>query len=80
MSLMTAIETKITPQLSLFNVCNFCNKVAFSFFLGTCSCYFSTEYQGSYLTQSHIAHGGGVEYSRVDVLPTAIPVWGECHK
>jgi hypothetical protein len=49
-------------------------------FTGTCSCYFSTEYQGSYLTQSHIAHGGVVEYSRLDVLPTNIPVWGECHR
>ncbi|XP_023332312.1 uncharacterized protein LOC111704325 isoform X3 [Eurytemora carolleeae] len=47
---------------------------------GTCSCYISAEYQGVYLTQSQLIQGGGVDYSRVDVLPNSIPNWGECYR
>lgn len=48
-------------------------------FSGDAGCYFSSELQGSFLTQSTITDNE-VQYSQVNITEDAIPIWGQCHR
>lgn len=44
------------------------------------ACYFSSDLQGTYVTQSLISHGNEVQYSEVNVTEDSIPIWGLCYR
>lgn len=41
-------------------------------------CYFATEMQGEYITQSAVTHI--VSYTHVNITEDSIPIWGLCHR
>lgn len=53
----------------------------FSFFqIGLGMCFFPTEFQGEYMTQSSSRGGVNLQYAPISILPESIPVWGVCHR
>lgn len=46
---------------------------------GHAACYFSTELQGIFVTQSTVAENE-VTYSQINITDNAIPIWGYCHR
>ncbi|EFX85663.1 hypothetical protein DAPPUDRAFT_313799 [Daphnia pulex] len=43
-------------------------------------CFFPTEFQGEYMTQSSSRGGVNLQYAPISILPESIPVWGVCHR
>ena len=43
-------------------------------------CFFPTEFQGEYMTQSSSRGGVNLQYAPISILPESIPVWGVCHQ
>lgn len=59
----------------------FCS-ITFDFIVsikGHAACYFSSELQGSFVTQSTVTDNE-VHYSVVNITEDAIAIWGQCHK
>lgn len=46
---------------------------------GNAACYFSTELQGVFVTQSTVSENE-VTYSQINITDNAIPIWGYCHR
>jgi hypothetical protein len=46
---------------------------------GNAACYFPTEIQGEYVTQSTV-DGNQVKYSKVNITEDSIPIWGHCFR
>lgn len=44
----------------------------------TAVCYFATEMQGEYTTQTTVTHT--VSYTHVNITEDSIPIWGLCHR
>lgn len=44
----------------------------------TAVCYFATEMQGEYITQTTVTHI--VSYTHVNITEDSIPIWGLCHR
>lgn len=44
----------------------------------TAVCYFPTEMQGEYITQTTVTHT--VSYTHVNITEDSIPIWGLCHR
>lgn len=49
------------------------------YFSGNAACYFSSELQGAFVTQSTVTDNE-VHYSEVNITEDAIAIWGQCHK
>lgn len=46
----------------------------------TAVCYFATEMQGEYITQTTVTHMNQVSYTHVNITEDSIPIWGLCHR
>lgn len=46
----------------------------------TATCYFATDLQGEFITQSTVTHANEVIYSRINITEDSIPIWGQCHR
>lgn len=46
----------------------------------TAACYFATEMQGEYITQTTVTHMNQVSYTHVNITEDSIPIWGLCHR
>lgn len=65
-----AVDSKSAPVI---------NTLHWSLVPGEAACYFSTELQGVFVTQSTVSENE-VTYSQINITDNAIPIWGYCHR
>jgi hypothetical protein len=56
------------------------SQLRISCFTGDAACFFPSEFQGEFVTQSSQRGETSLQYSPVTILPESIPVWGICHR